>query len=580
GAVLCQNIRLWRVWSTAGFQCQVAGTPPFQVTWHKDSKEMKPSSKHGFSLTNDIMGLEVHKCDSIDIGEYQCTVSNEVGSCTCKTTLNLKEPPTFTKKIENTTTVLGKMAQFQCVVAGSPTLSVQWQKDENWILDDPKIERTFQNNVATLRVATCEASHSGRYTCQVVNDAGQDKCVASLTVQGIAEKICLFIIFLSLHFFETHFKPPSFVTPLESQTALPNAKVRFKGIFKGTPPFTVKWFKDDKELMTGPMCFTGLEALSCFLELYSVGVTQSGVYSCQVSNDAGSARCSADLTVKEPPEFVLKLPANKCVKQGESLRLECKVSGTAPLTVTWYKHDTRLTDGRNYRTSFANSVAVLEIVTSSFDDDGVYTCEAQNDAGSVSCSTTLTVKEPPHFVKVPLPIEGLKGKDVSLYCELSGTAPFQITWLKDKKPLMESRKYKMLSEGSSATLHVIGIESSDAGEYDCKASNSVGSDTCQTSVKLREPPSFVKKLSNMTVILGEEVSLVATVKGSEPITVSWLKDKDILRDSDNQKLTFENNQVALTVFKASASMAGKYTCQLRNDAGSVECFANLTVLGL
>lgn len=84
----------------------------------------------------------------------------------------------------------------------------------------------------------------------------------------------------------------------ESQAALPNAAVRFKGTFKGTPPFTVKWFKDDMELMTGPTCFTGLEGLSCFLEIYSVGVTHSGVYACQVSNDAGSVRCSADLAVK------------------------------------------------------------------------------------------------------------------------------------------------------------------------------------------------------------------------------------------------------------------------------------------
>lgn len=96
--------------------------------------------------------------------------------------------------------------------------------------------------------------------------------------------------------------------------------------------------------------------------------------------------------LSEPPEFVLKLPATKFVRQGESLRLECKVRGTAPLSVTWYKHDTKVTDGGNYRTSFVDSVAVLELHSTNFDDDGVYTCEAQNDAGSVSCSTTLTVK--------------------------------------------------------------------------------------------------------------------------------------------------------------------------------------------
>lgn len=94
----------------------------------------------------------------------------------------------------------------------------------------------------------------------------------------------------------------------------------------------------------------------------------------------------------EPPQFVLKLPTTKFVKRGESLRLECKVSGTTPLKTTWYKHDTKVSDGGNYRMSFTDSVAVLELLSTSFDDDGVYTCEAQNDAGSVSCSTTLTVK--------------------------------------------------------------------------------------------------------------------------------------------------------------------------------------------
>ena len=77
-------------------------------------------------------------------------------------------------------------AVFHCTVKGSPTLSVQWQKDERWILEDPKIERTFENNVAMLRIPACEASHSGKFTCQVTNEAGQDRCFAMLTVQGIA----------------------------------------------------------------------------------------------------------------------------------------------------------------------------------------------------------------------------------------------------------------------------------------------------------------------------------------------------------------------------------------------------------
>lgn len=106
---------------------------------------------------------------------------------------------------------------------------------------------------------------------------------------------------------------------------------------------------------------------------------------------------------------MLKLPVTKFVKHSDSLRLECKVSGTTPLKVTWYKHDAKVMDGANCTTSFADSVAVLELLSASFDDDGVYTCEAQNDAGSVSCSTTLSVKGQPltDFLLLTLIVLGL-----------------------------------------------------------------------------------------------------------------------------------------------------------------------------
>uniref|UniRef100_A0A3P9J2G0 Ig-like domain-containing protein n=1 Tax=Oryzias latipes TaxID=8090 RepID=A0A3P9J2G0_ORYLA len=175
--------------SSALCECEIAGTSPFEVTWHKDGKEIKPSAKHGFSILNGTVALEVHKCDPSDVGEYQCTAANEVGSCTCKTTLSLKGRFPLQSQVLNVI-VLGKMAEFQCAVTGSPTFSVQWQKDDSWIMEDPKMERTFENNVATLRIPACEAMHSGRYTCQVSNEAGQDKCSASLIVQG---KLCFAI---------------------------------------------------------------------------------------------------------------------------------------------------------------------------------------------------------------------------------------------------------------------------------------------------------------------------------------------------------------------------------------------------
>lgn len=104
---------------------------------------------------------------------------------------------------------------------------------------------------------------------------------------------------------------------------------------------------------------------------------------------------SLTLTVSdfaEPPHFIQKLPPTTFVKQRESHRFECKATSSRSLTMSWYKNDQKIMDGGNYKTMFVDSTAYLQLHTTTFQDNGVYTCEAHNDAGSVSCSTVLTVQ--------------------------------------------------------------------------------------------------------------------------------------------------------------------------------------------
>lgn len=92
--------------------------------------------------------------------------------------------------------------------------------------------------------------------------------------------------------------PPRFVAEPESQAVVPKSTVLFRSVFEGTPPFTVKWFKDDIELISGPSCTIRLEKYSSSVELYSVETLQCGIYSCQVSNAAGTVQSGAELLVK------------------------------------------------------------------------------------------------------------------------------------------------------------------------------------------------------------------------------------------------------------------------------------------
>lgn len=81
-------------------------------------------------------------------------------------------------------------------------------------------------------------------------------------------------------------------------------------------------------------------------------------------------------------------------------------------------------------------------------------------------------------------------------------------------------------------------------------------------------------------MLGNTVKLQATLRGSAPITVKWMKDSEIMRDDDsNIKMVFENNVASLTISTVAISHGGKYSCQAENEAGQQKCEATLTVQG-
>lgn len=97
--------------------------------------------------------------------------------------------------------------------------------------------------------------------------------------------------------------------------------------------------------------------------------------------------CSA-----EPPKFVKKPEALRFVKQGDTVQLECKISGTPEIRIVWYKNDQALQASDRLHMSFVDSVAMLTILGATAEDAGDYICEAHNSAGTASCSTSVTVK--------------------------------------------------------------------------------------------------------------------------------------------------------------------------------------------
>ena len=91
-------------------------------------------------------------------------------------------------------------------------------------------------------------------------------------------------------------------------------------------------------------------------------------------------------TVSAP--FLQESLAGMTLSEGQTAFLKCKVDGHPPPQVTWSKVNSSLPDGRHK----VESSGALVVKNLKSEDDGVYSCRAENLLGSVSASAKLTVQ--------------------------------------------------------------------------------------------------------------------------------------------------------------------------------------------
>lgn len=98
------------------------------------------------------------------------------------------------------------------------------------------------------------------------------------------------------------------------------------------------------------------------------------------------------LNSTEPATFTERLELSQLIKKGEYAQLECKVTGTPEIKISWFKDDREIKDSEKYKMSLVGSTAVLRLMDVTIEDSGEYMCEAKNDAGKDTCSSVVAVK--------------------------------------------------------------------------------------------------------------------------------------------------------------------------------------------
>uniref|UniRef100_A0A8C5TTY2 Ig-like domain-containing protein n=1 Tax=Malurus cyaneus samueli TaxID=2593467 RepID=A0A8C5TTY2_9PASS len=160
----------------------------------------------------------------------------------------------------------------------------------------------------------------------------------------------------------------------------------------GTPEIHITWYLDGNEVTDqakyGISFIDGLATL----KVTQARVADSGIYVCEAHNDAGSESCSIDMRYFFSPQNYLCPTEETPGVLGSSALLECKVSGSPPITIAWFQNGLKLVSGEKHQISFSDNLCILEVNSLSHSDTGTYTCKATNVAGSDECSAVLTVQ--------------------------------------------------------------------------------------------------------------------------------------------------------------------------------------------
>uniref|UniRef100_H3BB78 Leucine rich repeats and immunoglobulin like domains 2 n=1 Tax=Latimeria chalumnae TaxID=7897 RepID=H3BB78_LATCH len=211
------------------------------------------------------------------------------------------------------------------------------------------------------------------------------------------------------------------------------------------------------------------------LQLSYVNFTDEGKYQCVVTNHFGSNYSNkAKLTVNELPSFT-KSPMDLTIRAGAMARLECAAEGHPAPQIAWQKDGgTDFPAARERRMHVMPEDDVFFIANVKLEDMGIYSCTAQNSAGSISANATLTVLETPSFVR---PLEDrtvARGETAVLQCIAGGSPPPRLNWTKDDGPLIVTERHFFAA--ANQLLIIVDAGPEDAGKYTCIMSNTLGTE--------------------------------------------------------------------------------------------------------
>ncbi|CAI9724527.1 contactincontactin-like [Octopus vulgaris] len=532
---------------------------------------------------------------------------------------DIKRGPNMTIESPNYIVLEGlETTSLECVATGNPAVQYKWYRlDEKIIQSGEGITKSGTEIASSSRYTLTNgrltisqpqaAFDEGYFQCSAENDFGRVLGnpvqitfgrlgeFSNVRPEAVHVKAYEFAILICS---EIRYKPPpkakwgptilnDFILVNPSPPMLGH-NVRLECFAVGSQtdaePMTYDWRKIDGELANN-IKFSDLNRV---LTIENSRFENEGVYRCIVMRGK-SGRDEKDfaLLLSAKPYFVLPLKPQH-IDVGSHLTWRCDARGRPKVTYSWYKNGVLINEKRD-NVKIQGNMLIINAADKDL-HSGMYQCGASNTFGITFSGAQLRVLAfKPTFIRShqSKTMSGALMGNVSLICDPESAPEAVITWSKDGAELNldvsanENDHLRLLANGN---LFLNNINDNDAGEYTCKASNTLGETTFTIQFRVTDQIVIAYPPINTEVIVNETAFIPCDV--SHPYFVDlvfhWLfNGKPLNLENNPHYSTSEvNGHIrGLYIRDAKVYQQGQYECIAITPTHKVSAGAYLTVKG-
>uniref|UniRef100_A0A8B9TK74 Neural cell adhesion molecule 1 n=1 Tax=Anas platyrhynchos TaxID=8839 RepID=A0A8B9TK74_ANAPL len=450
---------------------------------------------------------------------------------------------------------VGESKFFLCQVAGEAKY-----KDISWF--SPNGEKLTPNQQRISVVRNDDFSSTLTIYNANIDDAGIYKCVVSSVEEGDSEATVNVKIFQKLMF-------KNAPTPQEFKEG--DDAVIVCDVVSSLPPTIIWKHKGRDVILKKDVRFIVLS--NNYLQIRGIKKTDEGTYRCE-----GRILARGEINFKDIQVIVNVPPSvrarqstmNATANLSQSVTLACDADGFPEPTMTWTNQ--RMTKRNTVLTTDGSELIIKKVDKS---DEAEYICIAENKAGEQDATIHLKVFAKPKITYVENKTAMELEDQITLTCEASGDPIPSITWRTSTRNISNEEKVSTLdgrivvrSHARVSSLTLKEIQYTDAGEYVCTASNTIGQDSQAMYLEVQYAPKLQGPVAVYTWE-GNQVNITCEVFAYPSAVISWFRDGQLLPSSNYSNIKIYNTPSAsyLEVTPDSENDFGNYNCTAVNRIG-------------